>query len=204
MTSPAGRAGYRRMLTVLRWPVGGIRTYLIDNYRALSDAGYHFTFVGPADETFRRFRNDLRDWPNVESVEAPIVGRNCRLRSTVRELLRTRRFCVVHSQGLTAGASVVLANRGLHVPHIITSHDVIRSDQFPGPIGHLKRWALAQLLRRATALVAVSHDATAEPSRLPPRAGPGEMPLADNRQRHRHGATFQQRPSFAASTAQTS
>jgi glycosyltransferase involved in cell wall biosynthesis len=159
VTPRIDQADCRRILTVMRWPVGGIRTYIIDNYRELSEAGYHFTIVGPADETFRRFQDDLRDWPNVEFVEAPIVGKNCRLRSTVWRQLRTRRFCAVHSQGLTAGASAAFANRRMQVPHVITSHGVIQPDDFPGLLGHLKRWALTRLLRQATALVAVSHDA---------------------------------------------
>ncbi|MBN2580012.1 MAG: glycosyltransferase family 4 protein [Pirellulales bacterium] len=159
MTSPAVQTGPRRVLTVLRWPVGGIRTYLIDYYRPLGEAGYRFTFLGPAEETFRRFQDDVRAWPDVEFVEAPIVGGKCRLWSAVRRQLGTRRFCAVHSQGLTAGAAVALVHRGTRVPHLITSHDVFRPDQFPGPLGLLKRCVLARLLRRATALIAVGHDA---------------------------------------------
>jgi glycosyltransferase involved in cell wall biosynthesis len=159
MIRSAAQSDYRRVLAVMRWPVGGIRTYIIDNYRPLGDAGYCFTFVGPADDAFRRFRDDLSAWPGVEFVEAPMAGRSCRLRSTVRSQLRTGRFSIVHSQGLIAGAAVALANRALGVPHVITSHGVIQPDDFPGPLGGLKRWALARLVRRSTAMIAVSHDA---------------------------------------------
>ena len=38
----------RRVLTVMRRPVGGIRTYIGYNYPPLIEDGNRFTFVGPA------------------------------------------------------------------------------------------------------------------------------------------------------------
>src|SRR5713101_2396286 len=94
--------GNRRALVVLRWPVGGIRTYVLHNHPALRDRGGRFTFVGPGDATLRAFADGLRDWEGVEFVAAPVRGKRCRLAGTVREQLRTGRYDLVHSQGLTA------------------------------------------------------------------------------------------------------
>jgi glycosyltransferase involved in cell wall biosynthesis len=149
----------RRVLTVARWPVGGIRTYVLYNYPTLAAAGYRFTFVGPADTSFRAFGAELRDCDGAEFIQAPVRGRRCKLRSTVRRLLRTGRFAMVHSHGLTAAAQVALANLGLRVPHVVTSHDVFRPGQVAGPLGRMKLWVLGRLLRRATALVNVGDDA---------------------------------------------
>jgi len=149
----------RRVLAVMRWPVGGIRTYLLYNYPWLAQEGYSFTLVGPADHSFRTLCQETASWRAVEFVEAPLVGGRCALRRTISRLLKERRWGLIHSHGLTAGAEAVLANLGRGVPHLITSHDVIRPSQAAGLAGRLKLRLLGWLLSRADVLVAVSRDA---------------------------------------------
>ncbi len=149
----------RRVLTAIRWPVGGIRTYLRYNYPRLIEAGYRFTLVGPDDDSFARLRDDWQGRAEVEFVGAPVCGPKCDLRSTVRRLLREDRHGLVHSQGLTAAVEVVLASFGHRVPHIVTSHDVFRPNQFRGLRGRGKLLALHWLLRQADALITVGADA---------------------------------------------
>jgi glycosyltransferase involved in cell wall biosynthesis len=151
----------RRVLAVVRWPLGGIRTYLLYHCPLLQDAGFRFTFVGPAHSSFHNFRDEVADWEGVEFVEAPMRGRECSLRPVVRKLLRTGRFDLIHSHGLGAAAQVALANLGLGTPHVISSHDVFRKDQFPGVLGRLRLGVLGWLLACADAIVSVSEDAQA-------------------------------------------
>src|SRR5262245_477540 len=117
--------GCRRVLAVLRWPVGGIRTYVRYNYPLLLDSGYRFTFVGPDDDTFRPFADELRGWEGAEFVGAPVRGKRCGLWGPVRALLRSGRFALLHSHGATAAAHVAWANRRARVPHLVISHDVL-------------------------------------------------------------------------------
>ena len=153
-------SGPRRILCVIRWPVGGIRTYICYNYPRLIAAGYRFTFVGPDDESFRRFADDVRDWEGVEIVPAPVRKRHgCRLRGVVRSLLRSGRFVLVHSQGVKAAVQVTLANFGLNVPHVITSHDVFRPIHAKSVQGWIQLRLLGWLLSRARVIVTVSEDA---------------------------------------------
>lgn len=149
----------RRVLTVIRWPLGGIRTYLLYNYPLLTEAGYHFTFVGPADESFRKMQEELKAWKGIEFIEAPVSGQKCHLRRTVRRILRQHRHDLIHSQGMTAAVEATLANLGHGVPHVITSHDVFRADQFHGWRGGIKRATLSWLAYRADVLITVSKDA---------------------------------------------
>jgi glycosyltransferase involved in cell wall biosynthesis len=151
----------RRVLAVVRWPVGGIRTYLLYHCPLLQDAGFRFTFVGPADKSYRAFCDEVASWEGVEFEEAPMRGRECSLRPVVRKLLRSGRFEVVHSHGLGAAAQVALANLGLGTTHVISSHDVFRKNQFPGLLGRAQLWLLGRLLARADAIVSVSEDAQA-------------------------------------------
>jgi glycosyltransferase involved in cell wall biosynthesis len=74
-------------------------------------------------------------------------------------LLRSGRFDLVHSHGLTAGVYAAMANWRIGVPHVVTSHDVFRPDQFSGLTGRIKRVVLSRLLGRADAIVSVSNGA---------------------------------------------
>jgi glycosyltransferase involved in cell wall biosynthesis len=151
----------RRVLAVVRHPVGGVRTHILYTYPILMQAGYRFTFVVPDYESCAPFRNDVAAWPDVEIVEAPHRQHDDpkpKFRSTVRRLLRQRRFSLIHSHGIQAAVPNVFANIGIGLPHVMTSQDVFCHHELSGIVERLKLYALARLLRGLDALVAVSED----------------------------------------------
>lgn len=148
-----------RVLVVARWPVGGIRTHLLANYAALAEKGFRFTVVGPADESLNSLRLGFGDIEGTAFIGAPVENRRCRLWPIVRGLLREGRFGLLHAHGATAAVHAALANLGIGVPHVITLHEPLRHDQFPGWIGRLKRWTLARALSQADVILTVSEDA---------------------------------------------
>ncbi|HEY7158881.1 MAG TPA: glycosyltransferase family 4 protein [Gemmataceae bacterium] len=150
-----------RVLVVARWPVGGIRTHLLANYTALREAGFRFTFVGPADASLDNLRAGFGHSEGAGFIGVPIENRRCRLWTVVRALLRERRFGLLHSHGATAVAHAALANLGFGMPHVVTLHEPLRANQFPGWMGRLKRWALARALAQTDAIITVSADARA-------------------------------------------
>lgn len=150
-----------RLLVAARWPLGGIRTHLLVNYTALAEAGFRFTFVGPAGETLDALRDGFGDLEGSAFLGAPVEGRRCRLWPVLRGLLREGRFGLLHSHGATAAAHSALANLGVGVPHIATLHDPMRDCEFSGLLGRLKHWALARALARADAIITVTRDAQA-------------------------------------------
>jgi len=143
----------------MRWPVGGIRTYILYHYRPLLEYGYRFTFVGPDDETFQQFADSFRAWEGVEFVGATLKKQSCQLRQVVRGLLRRRHFDLILSQGFTAAIQTVLGAFGTGVPHAITSHDVILPGRYPGRIGRLKLRLLGHIFSRSHAVISLSEDA---------------------------------------------
>jgi len=151
-------SGERRILTVVRWPLGGIRTHIVYTYPELARAGYRFTFVGPDNESLRTFAASLSQVPGCEFIGVETRGMRCPLWRTVRKLVRQNRFGLIHSHGLTAAVHAVAGNFGAGLPHLTTVHDVFRPDQFPGWKGWLKRWLLARLLCRISTIAAVSED----------------------------------------------
>ncbi len=175
----------RRVLAVVRHPLGGVRTHILYTYPHLIRAGYRFTFVLPADEQSKAFRDDIASWEGVETVEVPPRSRwkrTCNFVPAVRRLLRQRRFALIHTHGLGAAAQVVLANVGFGLPHVATSQDVF--DHVPvSPIaGRAKMHLLGQVLRRLDVLIAVSEDTREDHLRHLPslRKGPCRLVTIHN------------------------
>jgi len=152
-------SGERRILCVMRCVVGGIRTYIHYNYPTLAEAGFRFTFVGPEGQSFETFSDELRGWEEPEFVGVPVDGKRFRLCSTVRRLLRTGRFTLIHSQGINTGIQAVLANAGLRIPHVMTSHDVFRPVHAQGFWGPPKLWLLGWILSQIDTIVTVGEEA---------------------------------------------
>jgi glycosyltransferase involved in cell wall biosynthesis len=161
-----------RILCVIRWPVGGIRTYLLYNFSRLADVGYRFTFLGPDDDSFTQFAKEVEDWPGVEFARASIRGRSCQIWPEIRRLLKTSRFDLIHSQGLTATVSAAISNWGRYrVPHVATSHDVIHPEQFDGWVGRSKLWLIGWILSHVDVLITVSKDTRLNHLKWLPRLG---------------------------------
>ncbi|MHB1424435.1 MAG: glycosyltransferase family 4 protein [Gemmataceae bacterium] len=150
-----------RVLLVARWPIGGVRTHLLSNYSALCEAGFRFTFVGPAGEALYQLRAGFEGIDGLGFVGVPVEDRRCRLWPTVRSLLREGRFGLLHSHGLTATAHAALANLGIGVPHLATVLEPLRPNQFSGWMGCMKRWMLRRALLQTDAIVIASEDARA-------------------------------------------
>ena len=159
---PKDRRGEKRVLAVVRHPVGGVHTHILYTYPFLARRGYQFTFVVPALETSRPFRREVESWEGTEVFCAPVSGRRQkkpRFVGVTRRLLRQRRFSLIHSHGLGATVQVVFANLGFGVPHIATSHDAFHQEYLPGVLGRAKLACLGTVLARVDKMVTVSHDA---------------------------------------------
>jgi glycosyltransferase involved in cell wall biosynthesis len=167
----------RRVLAVMRWPVGGIRSYILYNYPTLTEAGYRFTFVGPDDDTLANLGASVNHLDGAEFVGVPVRRKRCRLWPVVRRLLCGGRFDLIHSHGMTAAINVALGNLGLGVPHAVTMHEVLRDGQFAGLRGRVKRWLMGRLLGRADATIAVGEDPRTNLLRYFPRLGRGRRAL---------------------------
>lgn len=158
---PKDRPSEKRVLAVVRHPVGGVRTHILYTYPLLAREGYRFTFVVPAIEHLSAFREEVSSWEGAEVVDAPMTDpyrSKCRFFSTVRRLLRERRFTLVHTHGLYAAAQVTFANLGFGLPHVVTSQDVFEHVPVSRFVGRLKLFVLGRVLSRVDALVAVSDD----------------------------------------------
>lgn len=166
-----------RILIVAANPLGGIRTYMLYNFRPMQEAGHRFTFVAPAGEPFEIFKRDLAGWEGVEFVDSNASATFGSIAAAVRRVLRTRdrEIGLIHSQGLRAGTESSLGNLLTGRPHFITLHDVIvPENDLPGRFKAIKRKVIGELTRRATVIIPVSKDCATNHLELFPcwRRGP--------------------------------
>jgi glycosyltransferase involved in cell wall biosynthesis len=161
------RAGIRssvprpRLLVAARWPVGGIRVHLQVNAPYLTEAGFTCTYVAPAGEALDTLRAGLEHLPGTEFVGVESTAKGCNLWPTLRRLIRSGRYALVHAHGMTAACHATAAVLGRSVPLLVTLHEPLRANQFLGLRGRVKRWLLGRWLRRSAGLVTVSEDARA-------------------------------------------
>jgi glycosyltransferase involved in cell wall biosynthesis len=149
----------RQVLAPVRHPVGGIRSFIRYVYPTLIEAGYRFTILGPAHSLFDEFQAELDGWEGVEFRAAPVAGKQWRARGLMRLLLRTRRYSLIHSHGLNAGVDAAIANFGIGVPHVLSSHGLVPPGTFQGVKGALQRIVMGVVLRGVDKVVAESNDA---------------------------------------------
>ncbi|MEO8017811.1 MAG: glycosyltransferase family 4 protein [Pseudomonadota bacterium] len=146
----------KAVLVPIRWPVGGIKSYMREllNHSSLRD--YRFTVVlpdGPGTKSLQaEVRNDRVSWVITADSLASLLG------ATFRQAL-TEKFSLIHAQGVTSALVSVPAGLARRVPIILTAHEVFTKGQFSGRFGGMRRRVIAMLLGRCKAIHAVSFDA---------------------------------------------
>jgi len=151
-----------RILVPIRYPVGGIRTYLKYTYGKLDQNKYEFDFVAPSEKWLNRIKSDLT---NYKVLVHPVRKENSNkaLMFSIFRLLRNKNYQIIHSQGYTAGILSNFANMIFRVPHIITLHHIFGHGQFSDTFWKrfqwLKRESIQFVLSYADRIQTVSDDA---------------------------------------------
>lgn len=144
-----------RVLVVVRWPVGGIRTYLKYLYAQPAFADCEITIVAPLGETEGPISDDqVRARVTIESTGNSQLS----IFAGVRRVLGGNGFNLIHSHGLTAGMMSEFTRRRSRIAHIVTIHDMFVDSLFEGWRGRARLWAVNRQLAGATAVHCVSSD----------------------------------------------
>ncbi len=146
---------------VVRWPVGGIRTFLRYVYQDFSEGEFEFTLVAADTEGLGTLQSDLvqifPDWDLFPGNGSEVF--ECS--KLVFKWLNNRNFDLVHAHGFTSMIASVIPAGLARVPVICTSHDVLNGGQFKGARGWLKKMLLSAALNRCIKVHSVSEDALA-------------------------------------------
>ena len=143
------------ILLNVRWPIGGIRTYLRYVYRLFPPDRYRFTLLAPSERELDVLKDDLGEQLNSIVVSTPTIGS---ISVQITKLLRSNRYDLVHSHGLSAGMLAALPMMATKVPHIVTLHDVFLRKLFNGAQGYLKRHAVNRGLQLPEVLHLLGSD----------------------------------------------
>lgn len=147
-----------KVLVVVRWPVGGIRTYLDYVYKTILTKGYECKFV-IVDETETNFiTTNLKSY-GAECSVLKSNQSNFYYAKQVYKQLKKDSYDVLHCHGFTSCIISLFPARIKGVPVILTSHDVLLKSQFVGQKGYLKRLALSLIFNRCSVIQSVSQDA---------------------------------------------
>ncbi len=148
----------------IRYPIGGIRTYLKYTYGNFKSDKYDLTALIPNEYSSHKDVEALKyDFKKVKlelvSVKGPIPLFSMAL-YLLRYLCRGK-YDLIHSQGTTCGIIAAMVNQLFRIPHLITFHETFEDKMFESRFGFLKRKLILGFLRKADVLNVVSEDAKA-------------------------------------------
>jgi glycosyltransferase involved in cell wall biosynthesis len=147
-----------RILLVVRWPVGGIRTFMRYVYRRFDPQIYQLTILGPTHPELDILEQDLVE-SDVDIYRVSAYPKVYEFSLAIAKLLRQRKYNIVHSHGFTSGIASVLPTAFFRIPHLLTSHDVLGAPQFVGINGFMKRLVMRIVFSQVDAIHSVSNDA---------------------------------------------
>lgn len=149
--------GLPRVLAVIRWPVGGIRTWCKYVYRAPQFGRVAIDFIMPDGDEAAALAADLAT--SGAAVQVIRTGVSTRaFAAAVGSRLLSHRYSLVHSHGFTSALICAWPCKLRRVPHLVTSHDMVLPNQYTDVKGRCIRGLVDQALRTVHAIHAVSHS----------------------------------------------
>lgn len=147
----------RRVLSVIRWPVGGIRTWCKYVYRAPQFSGFQIDLLAPAGGESDVLRDDLaRSGLNARLIQTGTTS--LQIAATAMRQIALSPYSLVHSHGFTSAVICTTPTLLRHVPHLVTVHEEILEEQYRDARGRIIRVAANAALAAARCVHAVSHS----------------------------------------------
>ena len=145
-----------KVLLVVRWPVGGIRTYLkyMLKDEALNQNDY--TIILPRNANSLQLQESLADL-NIKFEWTP-EEKFTFIKQVTKHVLFGR-YDLIHTHGLMAAFLSLPAAFLSRINFFVSSHDVFAEHHFYGFAGALKHWATKLLFWRVSAINVLGQDA---------------------------------------------
>jgi len=144
----------KRLLAVVRWPLGGIRTYMRYVYGHLG-RDWRVTILAADVQEREALREDAAVL-GAELILAPASSMG--FFQAVLRVLRQRRHDLIQSQGFISATATSAANIFFGVPHVLTVHGILEDRLLQGVNGRIKRAVTSRVVRSADAVYGVSED----------------------------------------------
>jgi len=148
-----------RILIVMRWPIGGIRTFSKYVYSNFDESLFSFTLVAPDVEEVWLLAEALKSY-EIRLITTKYKGEVAYISPwALLKVLLFETYDLIHSHGLSTGSLVSIPAKILGRPHIMTLHEVITKHQVSGIKGWCRRAIFHITMPFIQKLHHVSHDA---------------------------------------------
>lgn len=147
-----------QILLVIRWPLGGIRTFIRYVYNEFDSQKYHLTIIAPDIPELKVLIQDLSSF-EITTISFDNNASLIKAFYLISKTIILKKFHVIHSHGFTAGALSSLSAKLTHTAHLLTPHEVFVKDQLKGLKGSCIKLVLSILLRMIDVIHCVSNDA---------------------------------------------
>ena len=145
---------HKRLLTVVRWPLGGIRTYMRYVYQHFGSDWKVTILAADAQET-AALQEDAKI-VGAELIMAPASFFG--FFWVVFRTLGQNRHDIIQSQGFISAITTCFANIVFRKPHVLTVHGVLEDRLLRGLKGRLKRLVTNWAICSVDVVYAVSED----------------------------------------------
>lgn len=149
----------RNVLLVVRWPVGGIRTFLKYVISDFPAENYRFSIVGVSTEGMNALRSDLGNRVDTWVLVPPDGSEARGITKAIWKLCRSKHFDAIHAHGFTSAIASIPSCLVSRSALICTAHDTLSDVQFSGVGGKMRKVILATALWKCRAIHSVSKDA---------------------------------------------
>ncbi|MFL1465518.1 glycosyltransferase family 4 protein [Marinobacter sp. HN1S83] len=151
--------GSIHILLVIRWPAGGIRTFVKYFLRSVRSDRCRFSIIATECDGLTSLResldNEVDCWYSIPNDK--MLGLN--FVKSIARIVKEDEIDIVHAHGFSSSFYCLLGLIFSSAPYIVTSHDVINDSQFSGSLGFFKMIALKLSLGRSKIVHSVSKDA---------------------------------------------
>lgn len=147
-----------RILVVIRWPIGGLRTFLCYVHKHFNPSLYCYTILLPEQSEQKSLEEGL-NYLNPTYIKLPSHPSHIVFIKELLKIIRSEKFDLIYSHGFTAGIYSALPARLWRTPHILTLHELLYKEDFIGIKGILKLKMLSVLLSNLNVIHLVSENA---------------------------------------------
>lgn len=147
------------VLLIVRWPIGGIRTFISYIYSKWPDKDVELHILTPNIDQKNVLMKQLQHlnvtWHSTESENPSLL----QFSRKIREVTSNNNFHLVHAHGFTSALSFSFRIFLPNCPSVFTSHDVLNDSQLTGIKGLTKSALLSMALNRFDVIQSVSYEA---------------------------------------------
>ena len=145
----------KQILVVVRWPLGGIRTYMRYVFRHFPSE-YNLTILASSTQEDAAISKDAEEC-GAKLLLVRSGGTGTFVYEIFKELQKNK-YKLILSQGFISAVAVCIANFFGRTSHILTIHGIVEPKYFIGRFAGVKKFILAKMLKRVSVLYGVSND----------------------------------------------